>query len=58
MVKNPPAKQEIVGSVLRSGRFSGEGNGNPLLYSYLGNPMDLGVRWATVQVGSQRAGHN
>ena len=28
-----------VGSVLGSGRSPGEGNGNPLQYSYLGNPM-------------------
>ena len=28
------------------GRSSGEGNGNPLQYSYLGNPMDRGARWA------------
>ena len=26
----------------------GEGNGNPLQYSYLENPMDGGVWWATV----------
>ena len=26
----------------------GEGNGNPLQYSYLGNPMDRGAWWATV----------
>ena len=26
----------------------GEGNGNPLQYSCLGNPMDRGVWWATV----------
>ena len=30
------------------GRSSGEGNGNPLQYSYLGNPMERGGRWATV----------
>ena len=27
----------------------GEGNGNPLQYSCLGNPMDRGAWWATVQ---------
>ena len=32
----------------RVGRSSGEGNGNLLLYSYLENPMDRGVWWATV----------
>ena len=26
----------------------GEGNGNPLQYSYLENPMDGGAWWATV----------
>ena len=26
----------------------GGGNGNPLQYSYLGNPMDRGAWWATV----------
>ena len=31
-----------------SGRSSGEGTGNPLQYSCLGNPMDRGAWWATV----------
>ena len=30
------------------GRSPGEGNGNPLQYSCLENPMDRGARWATV----------
>ena len=30
------------------GRSSGEGNGTPLQYSYLENPMDGGAWWATV----------
>ena len=30
------------------GRFPGEGNGNPLQYSCLENPMDRGAWWATV----------
>ena len=29
------------------GRFPGEGNDNPLQYSYLENPMDRGGWWAT-----------
>ena len=29
-----------------SGRPPGEGNGNPLQYSCLGNPMDGGALWA------------
>ena len=36
------------GSILGSGRPPGEGNGNPLQYSCLGNPMDRGAWWATV----------
>ena len=30
------------------GRFPREGNGNPLQYPCLGNPMDRGAWWATV----------
>ena len=30
------------------GRSPGEGNGNPLQYSCLENPMDGGAWWATV----------
>ena len=38
-----------LGSVTGSGRSPEEGNGNPLQYSCLENPMDRGVyRWATV----------
>ena len=37
-----------LGSIPGSGRFSGEGNGNPLQYSCLENPMDGGGWWATV----------
>ena len=35
-------------SILGSGRSPGEGNGNPLQYSCLVNPMDRGAWWATV----------
>ena len=31
-----------------SRRYPGEGNGNPLQYSCLGNPLDTGAWWATV----------
>ena len=37
-----------VGSVPGSVRSPGGGNGNPLQYSCLGNPMDRGAWWATV----------
>ena len=30
------------------GRSPGKGNGNPLQYSCLGNPMDRGAWWVTV----------
>ena len=36
------------GSIPGWGRSPGEGNGNPLQYSCLENPMDGGVWWATV----------
>ena len=32
-----------LGWIPRSGRYPGEGNGNPLQYSYLENPMDGGT---------------
>ena len=45
-----------LGSIPGLGRSSGEGNGNPLQYSCLENPMDRGVWWATVHgVAKSRA---
>ena len=46
-----------LGSIPRSGRSPGEGNGNPLQYSCLENPMDGGAWWATIH-GSQRVRHD
>ena len=43
VVKNLPANAgdtRDVGLILGLGRSPGEGNGNPLQYSCLGNPMD------------------
>ena len=37
------------GWIPRSGRSPGEGNGNPLQYCGLENPMDRGAWWATVR---------
>ena len=37
-----------LGLIPGSGRSPGEGNGNPLQYSCLENPMDGGAWWATV----------
>ena len=48
MVENPPANAGDVGLIPGSGRSAGEGNGNPLQYPCLGNPMDRGAWWATV----------
>ena len=51
VVKNLPANAgdlRDVGSIPGSGRSPGEGSGNPLQYSCLGNPRDRGAWWATV----------
>ena len=48
VVKNPPAKTGDAGSTPGLGGSPGEGNGNPLQYSCLGNPKDRGAWWATV----------
>ena len=48
MVKNPPANSADAGSIPGSGRSLGEGNGNKLQYSCLGNPMDRGAWQAIV----------
>ena len=42
MVKDLPAKAGDLGSIPESRRSSGEGNGNPLHYSCLGNSMERG----------------
>ena len=46
-----------LGSIPGSGRSPGEGNGNPLQYSCLENPMD-GRVWGTTVRGSQRVGQD
>ena len=48
MVKRLPIMRVDPGSVSGLGRSPGEGNGNPLQYSCLGNPMDGGAWQATV----------
>ena len=47
-VKASACKAGDLGSISGSGRSPGEGNGNPLQYSCLENPMDGGAWWATV----------
>ena len=46
-----------LGLIPESGRSPGEGNGNPVQYSRLENPMDGGA-WPTTVHGSQRVGHD
>ena len=41
-VKNLPANARDPGSIPRSVRFPGEGNGNPLQYAYLENSIGRG----------------
>ena len=54
VVKNLPANVGDARSIPGLGRSSGEGNGNPLQYSCLGNPMDRGAWWATVHGVTKR----
>ena len=58
VVKNLLAKAGDSGSVSGLGRSHGEGNGSPLPYSLLGNPMDRGTWWATVHGGHKKARHD
>ena len=48
VVKNSPANAENMSLIPGLGRFTGEGSGNPLQYSCLGNLMDRGAWRATV----------
>ena len=48
VVENPPGNAGDMGLIPGSGRSPGEGNGNPLQYSCLENPLDRGAWWATV----------
>ena len=60
MVKNPPASAgdaRDLGSITGSGRFPGGGNGNPLQYSCLGNPMDRGAWRAALDMTEQMNTH-
>ena len=50
VVKNPPGNAEGTGSTPELGRSPGEGNGNPLQYSCLGNPMDREA-WQAIVCG-------
>ena len=54
VVKNPPANAGDMGLIPDLGRSPGEGNGNLLWYSYLGNPMDRGA-WQTTLHGAEKS---
>ena len=58
VVKNPPANAgdaRDAGSIPGLGRSSRVGNGNPLQYSHLRNPMDRGAWRATVHGGHKES---
>ena len=57
MVKNLPTNEGDWGSIPGSERSPEKGNGNPLQYSCLGNPMDRGACGFTVH-GVARVGCN
>ena len=48
VVKNLPANARNLGLIPGLGRSPGGGNGNPLQYSRMGNPMDRGAWQGTV----------
>ena len=52
-----PANAGDAGMIPGSGRSPGGGNGNPLQYSYLENPIDGGPG-GLQSLGSQRVGHD
>ena len=54
IVKNLPAMQETLGWIPGSGRFPGEGNGQPLQYPCLDNSMDIEADTATVHGVAKR----
>ena len=56
-VKKLPTNAGDAGSIPGSGRSPGGGNGNPLQYSCLKNPMDRGTWQATVH-GVTGVGHD
>ena len=56
MVKNLPATAGDMGLIVGLGRSPGEGNGNPLQYSRLENPMNRGALQATVHGVTENRG--
>ena len=58
VVKNLPVNSGDVGWIPGSGRFLGDGNGNPLQYSCLVNPRDKRTWQTTVQWDLKRVRHD
>ena len=55
VVKDPPANVGDAGLIPGWGRSPGEGNGNPLHYACLRNPMDRGAWWVTQSTGCKES---
>ena len=55
VVKKATFNAGDLGLIPGSGRSPGEGNGNPLQYFCLENPMDGGAWWATVPWGHKES---
>ena len=55
--KGPACNAGDLGSIPGSERYPREGNGNPLQYSCLENPIDRGPWWAVVHRFA-RVGHD
>ena len=53
-VKESASNAGDLGLIPGLGRSPGEGNGNPLQYSCLENPMDGGAWWSTVYGGTKK----
>ena len=58
VVKNSPANAEYSSSISGSGGSPGEGNGNLIQCSCLGNPMDRGTWQVTVHRIAKRVKHD
>ena len=56
--KGSACNEGDLGLIPGMGRSPGEGNGNPLQYSGLENPMDGGAWWATVRGVTKSQRHN
>ena len=56
LVKNMPANERDLGSIPEPGAYPGGGNGNPVQYFCLENPMDRRA-WQVWSTRSQRVRH-